>query len=67
MQCYSDHLQGYLFVLPVWSEYSGSIKYEYVTVNIRAIEHSDSLLIILIYILTIVNQSEIFRWVHFPF
>jgi len=35
--------------------------------NIRAIEHSNSLLIILIYILTIVNQSKIFRCVQFPF
>ena len=60
MQCYSDHLQGYLFMLPVWSEHSGSITYEYVTVNIHAIEHSTSLLII--YALTVVNQSKIFRW-----
>jgi len=67
MQYYSDHLQVYLFMLPVWSEYSGSIMYEYVTVNICAIEHSNSLLIILIYILTIVNQSKIFRWIQFPF
>jgi len=35
--------------------------FEYVTVNVRAVEHSNSLLIILIYILTIVNQSKIFR------
>jgi len=66
MQCYSDHLQGYLFMLPVWSEHSGSM-YEYVTVNVRAIEHSNSLLIILIYVLTIVNQSKIFSRVQFPF
>jgi len=67
MQCYSDHLHGYLFALPVWSEHSGSIVYEYVTVNVRAIEHPNSLLIILIYVLTVVNQSKIFRWVQFPF
>jgi hypothetical protein len=67
MQCYSDHLQGYLFMLSVWSEHAGSIKYEYVTVNVSATEHSNSLLIIFIYVLTIVNQSKIFRWAQFPF
>jgi len=41
--------------------------YEYVTVNVHAIEHSNSLLIILIYVLTIVNQSKIFSRVQFPF
>jgi hypothetical protein len=54
-------------MLPVWSEHSGSIMYGYVIVNICAIEQSNSLLIILVYVLTIVIQGKIFRRVQFPF